>query len=130
ENVVSIDASLDVAFAIDSGGQIWGWGENFGGALGVPTEQLDFRPFAAPVPGVAPLRKFCGRVFQFADLQVALDRDGRLSGWGANSTQPALLPAFPAIRDCMSSALGVQVTAFDGARLLVGTDGEPGTPLY
>jgi len=130
ENVVSIDASLDVAFAIDSGGQIWGWGENFGGALGVPTEQLDFRPFAAPVPGVAPLRKFCGRVFQFADLQVALDRDGRLWGWGANRTQPALLPGFPAIRDCMSSALGVQVTAFDGARLLVGTDGEPGTPLY
>lgn len=69
-----------VSFAIDKNGDIWGWGYNFTGELGIP-------------PTITP-RQISGstKVFNFIDSNLtndattaAIDEFGRAWGWGVNT---------------------------------------------
>ncbi len=76
---VMVDAVPTHALALTKSGVVWAWGENTQGQLG-RGDVTFYEATPAPVPGLN------GAVAVAAgyDHSLALDRDGRLWGWGGN----------------------------------------------
>lgn len=70
------------ALAIKTDGTLWSWGYNKDGQLGLGTADLEFKPGSPTQVGSASnwLEIAAGR-----DHSVALDTQGRIWAWGANS---------------------------------------------
>jgi alpha-tubulin suppressor-like RCC1 family protein len=78
-NIVDISAGYTHNLAIDSNGNVWGWGRNFEGQLGL--NNTDTIPYPVLIPNLSNVRKVsCGRHFN-----LALKNDSTVWSWGTNS---------------------------------------------
>ena len=106
-DVVSIAASFSTALALRTDGTVWGWGSAGSGLLG--DEAQGFRYLAAPVNGLAGIRKMVPGGLGM----VALDHAGVVYQWGAAPGQSRVLPSpiagLPPIRDIQDRGAGVTV---------------------
>src|SRR5690606_31830962 len=94
-DVVSIAAALSAALALRSDGTVWGWGSAGAGLLG--DEAQGFRYLAAPVNGLAGIRKMVPGGLGM----VALDHAGAVYQWGTapgvNRVLPSRITGLPPI---------------------------------
>jgi hypothetical protein len=108
-NIVAINAGYDTAYAINSSGQVWAWGDNTGGAFGAGTSpELLFgynaSPYADPVLNSSGSSQI-SNIVAIAGGQyktISLDSSGQLWMWGqsigslpAPYTEAGLSPALP-----------------------------------
>lgn len=80
----AVAAGTDFALALDSSGRVWAWGNDLYGALGDGSGALR-GPALVQFPstlGSATIRS----IWAGTDVALALDSQGRLWGWGDNST--------------------------------------------
>jgi alpha-tubulin suppressor-like RCC1 family protein len=76
-----ISSQNNQTMAIDKNGRIWGWGHNQGGRLGIGAVLSTRTPRA--ILGV--LKTFC-KISSGADFGVAIDKNGKVWGWGSNGS--------------------------------------------
>jgi alpha-tubulin suppressor-like RCC1 family protein len=80
-SLTAVTAGDDYGLAIGSDGMLYGWGDNYGSALGDGTANPQVTPEAITLaPGVSPLAITTGD-----DHSMAIGSDGNLYSWGDNS---------------------------------------------
>ncbi len=78
-DVTALAAGMDFSLALDSTGQLFAWGANDSGQLGLGDTQQRLEP--EQVKGLPPLQAISAGGFH----ALALARDGTLYAWGANA---------------------------------------------
>src|SRR6185503_19817450 len=101
-HVVPVAAGGFHSLALLSSGDVWAWGANWFGQLGVETS--DQRNAPAPVTGLSDVRALAGGVFH----SLAVKKDGTVWAWGRNEFgqlghDPAMDNSHPAPVDGLSS---------------------------
>lgn len=81
-NIVQIAASSSSSYALDNAGQLWGWGANDYGNLGLSTS--DFDAHAEPTPISLP--EAIDSIAAGRDHVLALARSGKVYAWGLNAS--------------------------------------------
>ena len=87
DNVATVSAGIIHTMAIDTNGQLWGWGDNRFGQLGVVTTTTrHFDPVRVPGMDNVIAVSAGGRLWWGEDggYTMAIDTDGQLWGWGSN----------------------------------------------
>lgn len=79
-NIVQIAASSSSSYAVDQDGQLWGWGANDYGNLGLSLS--DFDAHSDPVPIALP--EEIDSIAAGRDHVLALARSGKVYAWGLN----------------------------------------------
>jgi len=85
-NVTAISASNASAYALESNGTVWAWGNNRGGQLGEGNESSPFE--AEPVPLPANLKFTAIGEAEF--VGIAIDSAGHAWAWGEGGPAPCL----------------------------------------
>lgn len=83
-NIIQITAGSKSSYALDADGNVWGWGRDKYANLGRGSESDDPQLTPVQISGLPPIEALAtGR-----DHVLALDREGKVWGWGLNrSTQ-------------------------------------------
>jgi alpha-tubulin suppressor-like RCC1 family protein/chitodextrinase len=73
-NVVAISAGAAHSLALDSNGQLWGWGSNYSGQLGIGSQQEALTPTL--------VKSNITKISAGSEFSLALDNNGVLWAWG------------------------------------------------
>ena len=115
-SICSISTGTDYALALTCSGEVWAWGDNWIGQLGVD-ETTD--PRFKPTRMQALEGRTIVAVAAYYKHSLALDSDGQVWGWGNNDYRPipvtdltiTYLPAqFPTLGNIVAIAAGVDST--------------------
>ncbi|PJJ54726.1 RCC1 domain-containing protein [Hymenobacter chitinivorans] len=115
------------SMALRSDGTLWGWGENYFGALGVSTNQNSFTPVPItqiPAPAGAAAGTTWTRVVAGNDHTLAMRSDGSLWVWGNSGSTNLAMQRVAVPATAPASAQWVDFAAgyiFSGALLSDGT---------
>jgi hypothetical protein len=80
--ITSVAAGDRTAYALDSSGQVWAWGNNDGGQLGDGTTTLSATPVKVALPVAATAIAASSHGNTGADAPAALDSSGHAWAWG------------------------------------------------
>lgn len=120
----NISTGTSHSLAIDKYGQAWGWGKNYGGALGNNSDV--YRSTPVSVCGVK--KTFC-KISGGFDYTLALDHNGKVWGWGYNANgvlgiaggrydlnfcTPIAIPGNRTFCDIMAGSVGAMALDYNG----------------
>lgn len=119
ENIVQVAAGATLSLALTEDGEVYTWGENDRGQLGLGSSDGDAHPMPAMVPGLENVESLAA-----ANAAVlAVRRDGSALAWGHNHRGQAgvgseedeiLVPTAIVIDDMETPIAGVENVAGDG----------------
>lgn len=81
KNIVQIVAGNDSAYALDSSGNVWAWGANDDGQLGIGSDVIDSALGATQITSLTGIKQLAAKQYD----AFALKADGTVVGWGRNS---------------------------------------------
>lgn len=76
-----ISAGTSTSYGIDKNGRLWGWGTNTAGQVGINSTGFAFTPMSV----LGAVKTFC-RVSGGTSFALAIDKNGRVWGWGNNGS--------------------------------------------
>ena len=77
-DIISVSASRNCVIALDNNGNVWSWGYNRYGQLGL--EDIESQAYAVKISSISNIKEIsCGK-----DHVLALDNDGYVWSWGRN----------------------------------------------
>lgn len=79
--IVKVQAGYSYSMALDEAGNVWTWGSNTYGCLGLPNEFEEGRLKPQMVVGIKDIQSIHAGDYQ----AFAVHRDGQIWGWGANT---------------------------------------------
>jgi hypothetical protein len=82
-NIVQMSYAQEFGCALTANGQVWCWGYNFHGELGIGDPSVRVVSSAVRVSSLGPVRSISGA---FTDMCAVLRADGQLMCWGEDST--------------------------------------------
>jgi len=80
-HVIQIAAGANSAYALESNGTVWAWGDNSFGQLGRPPSGSRQDPLPRPIPGISHVIQIAAG----ANSAYALESNGTVWAWGDNS---------------------------------------------
>ena len=76
-----ISAGSSTSYGIDKNGRLWGWGTNSAGQVGINSTGFAFTPMSV----LGAVKTFC-EISGGTSFALAIDKNGRVWGWGNNSS--------------------------------------------